>query len=451
MEIPGPKELPLIGSTVRFAKQPLDFCLAASQTYGDICQFSVGPNRWVLINKAEFIQDILVNKASLFHKPKLNKRIFRLFLGNGLVSSDGEFWRKQHKMIRPAFHRERIESYASFMRTFTHEMLNEWKENDQIDICEEMTALTLAIVAKSLFNADVKGDAKDVGQAMLVISDVLVQHINKPIPVPKWWPSNANKKKIRAIESIQNIVNAIIDDRKQRGVDDGDLLSMLVSARDETGSGMDPIQLRDEIMTLFFAGHETTSISLTWLWYLLAKNPEITKQVVLELDDVLAGRDPTIEDLSKLTYLDMVIKEGMRIIPSVWSFAREPIEDVPLGDYVLPKGAMVFISPYITHNDERYFPKAHTFDPERFSPQNEKSIPKGAYVPFSAGPRICLGKNFALMEIRLILSMMLQKVTPTLPDGFEAEFLPQLALRPKDGLPIIVQFRNQQPRQGGNT
>jgi cytochrome P450 len=446
--IPGPDEPFLIGSTVEFAKQPLDFCLNASKAFGDICQFHVAMNRWVLLNNPAFIQEVLVNKAALFHKPKLNKRIFRLFLGNGLVSSDGEFWKKQHKMIRPAFHRERIESYAAFMRQYTHEMISEWQENETRDIEEEMTSLTLAIVAKSLFDADVKGDAKNVGQAMLVINDVLVQHINKPIPVPKWWPSKANKRKINAIGSIQSIVERIINERKASGKDHGDLLSMLVMAQSDDGKGMDAIQLRDEVMTLFFAGHETTSVALTWIWYLLAKHVNIREQVCEELSTHLGGRDPSLDDLPKLTYLDMVIKEGMRILPSVWSFMREPVEDVPMGDYVIPKGSMVFISPYVTQHDERFFPKPEVFDPERFSADNEKKIQKGSYVPFAAGPRICIGKNFALMEIRLILSIMLQHLVPTVPEDFSPELLPQMALRPKEGLPGIVRFRNSTPTKG---
>lgn len=430
-----------MGSSIEFARQPLDFCLKAAQEFGDICTFRMGTYRWYLLNRPDYIWEVLVNRAACFHKPKLNKRIFRLFLGNGLVSSDGEYWKRQHRMVMPGFHRERIDAYAEIMVRYTHEMLDGWTEGETRDIADDTTGLTLAIVAKTLFDADVKGEARMVGECMEVISDVLVQHINKPLPTPRWWPSKSNRRKLKAIEDMTAVVLRIIEERRASGEDRGDLLSMLVRARDEDGGGMTDLQLKEETMTLFFAGHETTSLALAWMWYLLARQPEITQRLQGDIDDQTAGRRLTLEDLAALPYLEQVIKESLRFLPSVWCYMREPIEDFELDGYVLEKGSAVFISPYVTQHDARFFPEPDVFRPERFTEENEKLIPKGAYVPFAAGPRVCLGKNFAMMELKLLLASMLQRANPVVPEDFEAEFLPQLALRPKHGLPIQVQLR----------
>lgn len=442
--IPSPEgRLPLIGHTLSFHPHPLDFCLRAKQRYGDLVRFGVGIDEWYLVSDPAHVHRVLVSEASKFHKPKIAKRLWKPFLGEGLLGSDGEFWKRHHKMIRPGFHRRRIEAYGESMVRLTDEMLHRWRQGERRDICDDMTDLTLAIVAKTLFDADVTGEARRVGKAMEVINKVLVDHINRPIDVPRWWPSKTNKRKVFALDEFRGVVKNIIDERRRSGEDRGDLLSMLVHARDDSGQGMTDQEVHDEAVTLFFAGHETTAIALTHMWYLLAKHPTVQSRVREEIRTVVGKRAMTISDLPNLPYLDMVVKESMRILPSVWCFMREPTEDFPIGDQIVPKGGYVLISPYILQHDHRFFDKPEEFRPERFSEENEKKIPKGAYVPFSSGPRVCLGKNFAMMEAKLILGTLVQRCAMTIPADYELSLVPGLSLRAWHGLPSTVELLDE--------
>lgn len=438
--VPGPKGAPLIGNTIDFQKRPLDFVMETAQAYGDLAKFRVATDDWYLVVKPEWAHDIDVRLASKFHKPRIAKRIWKIFLGNGLLSSDGEYWRRQQRMIRPAFHKARIEAYGETMVQYADDLAEEWRTTPSRDFCADMNALTLRVIAKTMFDADVKGDAAVVGAAMKVIEQVLVEHVNLPIPLPRWWPSPGNRRKIKAITDIEEIVLRTVDERRREGQDHGDLLSTLVFARDEAGMAMTDTELRDEAMTLVFAGHDTTAHALVWMWYLLAKHPEVADRVRDEITDTLGDAPLTVPDLKRLPYLDMVVKESMRILPSVWVHMREPIEDVPLGPYVLPKGCYAVLSQYVLHHDPRSWADPEVFRPERFSKENEASIPRGAYMPFAAGPRVCLGKQFALMEARLILGTLVRRARPTVRDGFHPEPVAQLSLHPKDGLPYDVEW-----------
>ena len=441
---PGPRGKPIIGSTLDFQKEPLLFCLRMAEQYGEMSKFRVGLDTWHLVNNAEFIHEITVKQANIFHKPRLAKRLWKDFLGNGVLSLDGDEWKQEQKLIKPGFHKKRIDAYGEIMIEHTLEMLEEWTEGTRTNMCDDMTALTLRIVAKTLFDADVTKDAAIVGQAMHTLQACMVEHINNPIPVPKWWPSKTNQRKLKAIADVENIVRKIINQRRTSGSDHGDLLSMMVLAQDESGRKMGDIQLRDEAMTLIFAGHETTAGALSWMSYIMAKEPEVVAKIREELDRVVGDRPPSVADLPELPYLEMVVKESMRFLPSVWGFMREPIEDVRLGDYLIPKGDQVFISPYVIQHNPKYFPEPHKFIPERFTRENEKAIPKGAYVPFAAGARVCLGKAFAMMESKLILGTMVQQVDFTIDDDYEIDFLAQLSQQPRGGLPIHVRFRDKQ-------
>jgi cytochrome P450 len=442
---PSPRAHWLLGSTLDFQQAPIDFCTKVARECGDVARFRVGYESWYLLTRPEHVYEVLVNKAALFNKPKLAKRLWKLFLGNGLLASDGDFWRRQHKLVLPGFHKQRIEAYSDVMVRYTEDMLAGYKDGERRDVCEDMTDLTLAIVAKTLFDADVTRSARKVGAAIKLLNEIMVDHVNNPIPVPKWWPSDRNRRKMSAIRDIETIVRDLIAERRQSKLDRGDLFSMLVNAEDEGGAKMSDEELRDEAMTLLFAGHETTANSLTWTFYELARNPEVEARLVDEVSSVLRGRSPTIEDLKQLPYLDMVVKESMRILPSVWAYMREPQEDVRLGEHVLPKGCIAFISPYVLHHDARYFPEPERFMPERFSRENEKAIPRGAYVPFAAGPRVCLGKSFAMMEARLVLATVIQRVRVELAPGQTVTLSPKISLRPADGLPATVRLRAPAP------
>ncbi len=445
---PAPPGNPIWGHTVQFQKDPRTFISRIHKEYGNTVRFRVLQLWWYMLSDPADVYEVLVKRPSEFNKSRLNGQIFRLFLGKGILSSDGEFWKKHHKMIRPAFHRQRIENYAQVMTDFTHEMTRDWQAGEQLDFQDEMTELTLAIVAKCLFDADVRqGDAKVVGRSMKVINEVLVDHINFPIELPRWWPSRRNKRKLAAIDDIEAIIRRLIRERQASGEDHGDLLSMLVSAETEDGYKMDETQLRDEAMTLFFAGHETTAHTLTWIWYLIGTHPEVEAKLIEEVDTVLGGAVASVENIKELTYLDQVIKEGMRLWPSVWTFMREPIEDTVIGGYEVPKDSQIFISPYVMHRNPEYFPDPDTFKPERFTREMEKALPKGAYLPFSMGPRVCLGKAFANMESRLILAALLQRVRPGVMPDYTPDVLAKLSMHPGNGLPVTVQFREDSPVQ----
>jgi cytochrome P450 len=304
-----------------------------------------------------------------------------------------------------------------------------------------MVGLTLEIVAKTLFDVDIRGDANTIGEAMTVLEKAMVAHITMPLPVPSWWPSQRNKKKLAAIAAIEEIVRSVIADRRATGEDRGDLLSMLLLARDEDGDRLSDKELRDQSMTLIFAGHETSAHALTWAWYLLGTHPEITKRLQAEIGEEVGDRRLTVADLKNLPYLDQVFKESMRLRPSVWVFMKEPTQDVVVRGVKIPKGAQIMISPYVIQRDERWFPSPETFDPDRFSPERVGSIPPGAYVPFSGGQRICIGKTFAMMESRLILGSMVQRLNPRVQEGHRPVHKAELSMHPDGPLPIVVELR----------
>jgi cytochrome P450 len=425
-------------STREFQEDPLKYCTELARDYGPVVRFYMGPYQWYMLTNPEDIYDALVKRWEVFHKPKLNKRIFHFFLGESLLSADGEYWKYLHKMVQPAFHRQRIEAYSEFMVEAADRIISHWKPGEEIDFAAEMTDLTLIVVGKTLFDADVSEEADRIRDAMNVVNTVLVDHINMPLPVPKWWPSKKNRAKHSAIAEIESVVSKLVADRRRDGVDRGDLLSTLVFTRDENGRALTDKELRDAAMTLIFAGHDTTSHALTWMWYLLARHPECLKKLQDEVDGVLRGKTPTAADLKNLPYLEMVMKEALRLLPSVWCFMREPTEDVQVGDYVIPKGSQVFISPFVVQRQEALFDNPTEFRPERFTRENERRIPRGAYIPFSIGPRVCQGKQFALMEASLILARLVQKFEPTLVPGFEPELYPKLTMSSKNGMRTIV-------------
>ena len=441
---PGPKGGLMLGSTIDFKNKPARYIKHVADAYGDVTRFKVVGVNWYMLCHPEDVWRAMTKQGHIFLKPAIAKRLWDKFLGDGLLTTEGEVWKRQHKLMIPAFHHKRIMSYGETMGSFTNRMLDGWEEGSRVDIGEAMVALTLEIIAKTMFNADVGEDGTStVGDAMSVIQEVLVEHINMPIPVPKWWPSEANKRKINAIQNIEDIVMGIVDERRRTGEDPGDLLSMLLNATDETGDRLTDKELRDQSMTLFFAGHETTAFSMTWAWYLFGKHPEITARVQADIDRVTEGEPLTVAHLKELPYLEQCVKEAMRILPSVWIFMKQPTEDVDVRGYLIPKGAPVAFSPYIIHRDPRWYPSPLTFDPDRFSPEREKLIPKGAYIPFSGGARVCIGKACAMMESCLVLGTMLQRLTPKVSDDYVYDFKAELSMHPGGPLPIDVVFRQQ--------
>ncbi|NLY95786.1 MAG: cytochrome P450 [Myxococcales bacterium] len=443
-EVPRVKgEPPIIGSTIRFQSDQLGFVTGLQRDYPDVVKARIVHEDWYFVFNPAIVHEANVRQWSKFHKPKIAKTIWKLFLGKGLVPNDGEHWRRQHDLIKPGFHRQRIDAYAPAMVEAAHEKLAQYRDGEIRDVREDINAIALAIVGKTLFGADMSDATSTVYQAMHNVSEMLVEHINLPLPTPRWWPSRGNRRKIDAIEAIEGVIKRLIAERRASGVDGGDLLSHIVFVKDENGVGMTNTELRDEAMTLIFAGHETSAHNMTWCWYLLSKHPEIAERAYAEVREVAGDRPLQLEDLDKLEFLNKCIKESMRLMPAVWTYMRSPIEDVVLDGYFFPKGSTLFISQYALNRDPRWHPDPLTYNPDRWTREYERGLPKGAWVPFAAGPRVCLGQGFAQMEMKLVLGTMLQKLVPTLEPGFEPDQIPELSMHPGPrGMKIKVVFRD---------
>jgi cytochrome P450 len=445
--LPPPKPIPrhkghwLWGGTFDFQRNPAEFLLQAHEKYGDVFVTRVLTGQSYFIRDPEVVNAINVTHAKHIQKPKVVKQMWKPFLGNGLVPNDGESWRRQHKLIMPGFHKMRVDAYAPTMAEYTRDMLRAWREGEQRDFRKEMVQLTLRVVAKTLFDTDLTHDSATIDQAMEAISEALIDHAQTPIPAPRWWPSKRNKRMVRALDAMDGVIERLVAARRKQQEDRGDLMSHIVFATDEQGSMSDK-QMRDELMTLIFAGHETTAHTLTWAWFLLATHRDKLAKAREEIDRVLGGRPIGVDDLSELPYLEMCLKESLRRLPAVWIFGREAQTDLRLGDYFFPKGSILAISPLATGRNGKYFDDPLAYRPERWTREFERSLPKGAYVPFAAGPRVCLGKQFAMMEMRIILGTLIQNVDVNILPDFEPDFVPELSLNPGErGMQMRVRFR----------
>jgi cytochrome P450 len=392
-----------------------------------------------IINHPDAIEDVLVNHPRKFIKGrvlKANKRVF----GEGLLTSEGDFWLRQRRLAQPAFHRARIASYASTMVDYSERLLREWRGGQEFDLHAEMLRLTLQIVGKTLFDADVAGDAQDVGRSLELLLE-FGANFRRTIFVPHWLPTPTNIRLEFAVRKIEKVLYRIIAERRASGRDTGDLLSMLLAAQDEDGSRMTDRQLRDETITLFLAGHETTANALSWTWWLLAQNPSVEAKLHAELSTVLAGRAPSVDDLPKLTYTNNVITESMRLYPPAWGSARTAIEDHEIAGYPVPKGSGVSFAQWTVHRDPRWFDAPEEFRPERWEGDLLKRLPRFAYFPFGGGPRQCIGNSFALMETALILATIAQRFRFRLVAGHPVVPLASITLRPRYGIRVLVEAR----------
>jgi cytochrome P450 len=436
---PGPESRARDGLFSPLRSDPLKFLVNAAQTYGDVVGLRFFQYRTYLISHPDFIEDVLVNNARKFIKGRVlqaNKRLF----GNGLLTSEGDVWLRQRRLAQPAFHRARIASYADTMVRYTERMLESWQTKSECDVHREMMQLTLQIVGKTLFDADVARDATEVGRTLELLLE-LTADFRRLIFTPKWLPTPRNIQIALGIRRLDKIVYRIIAERRASGRDAGDLLSMLLSAQDDDGSRMTDQQLRDEAITLFLAGHETTANTLSWTWWLLAQHPEVEGKLHDELYSVLGGRTPSLEDLSKLPYTHHILTESLRLYPPAWGMARLAIEDHEIGGYPVPKGTGVAISQWIVQRDPRWFDRPAEFLPERWQGDLAKRLPRFAYFPFGGGPRQCIGNTFALMEAALLLATIAQKFQLRLVPGHLVVPLASITLRPRHGIRVTLKKR----------
>ena len=442
----------LWGGTFDFQRNPAEFVLEGHEKYGDVFVTRVLTGQSFFIRDPAVVNAINVTHARHIRKPKVVKQMWKPFLGQGLVPNDGESWKRQHKLIMPGFHKMRVDAYAPTMAAYTRDMMRGWKSGERRDFRKEILALALRVVAKTLFDTDLAHDSQTVHEAMQDIGEALIDHAQTPIPTPRWWPSERNKRMVRALDAMDGVIERLVSARRKDHEDRGDLMSHIVFATDDKGSMSDK-QMRDELMTLIFAGHETTAHTLTWAWYLLATNRDKLKEAQREIDQTIGDRPIGVDDLPKLPYLEMCLKESLRRLPAVWIYAREAQRDLRLGDYFFPKGAILAVSPLATGRNPKYFEEPLAYRPERWTREFERQLPKGAYVPFAAGPRVCLGKQFAMMEMRIILGTLIQNIDIQVLEGFEPDFVAELSLNPGErGMPMKVRFRDGAPvRAGGSS
>ncbi len=436
---PGPDHnfFQAILSTIRQQQDRLGYLIDVARLYGDIYHFHTGLRHIYLLVHPDHVRSALVEQADRFYKTRPFKRALGKYLGQGLFVLDGDEHRRKRRLVQPAFHQQRIEAYAAVMVAFTQRLIERWNPGTDYDIAQEMMVLTSSIVAKTLFDADVSKDAETVGQAMAILQDAAIRQFHPVWRVLSMLPTRQHRREERAMQSLDSIIFRIIDERRASGVDKGDLLSMLLLAEDEEGGKNSVQQVHDEVISLFLAGHETTANLLTWVWYLLALHPEVENRLHQELAEVLGERPPEVRDVARLVYTGMIIKETLRLYPSAWIITREAIADVEIGGFTLRAGSVVVMSPYITHRHPRFYADPDQFQPERFAPGYEQSVPRFAYFPFSGGPRVCIGQSFAMLEASLILATIAQQYRLALVPNQRIEMEPLITLRARHGIHMV--------------
>ena len=449
----GPKDY-LLGLTLarQFRNHTLQFITDVGRTYGDMAYFRMGRVRAYVVNHPQLIREVLVTKHKSFRRPPMLVRPLAKVDGQGLVLSEGDLWLRQRRLMQPAFNPKRFEGYAHITVEYTRRMLDRWSTGAALDVAEEMTHLTLEIIAKTLFDVEVSEQTARLGQAVRVISEEYTREAGNPFQLPDWLPLPRQRRKRWAIDTLHGMIGDIIRARRGSREDHGDLLSMLLLAVDEEGDGrgMSDQQARDEAITLFNAGHDSTAAALTWIWYLVAKHPAVEARLVEEVDTVLAGRAAGYADVPRLPYTEMMVKEALRLYPPTWSmFPREAVASVEIGGYTIPKRSWVYVFPWVTHRDPRFFENPEKFEPERFAPGRSDKIPQYAYFPFGGGPRVCIGNTFATMEMILILASVLQAFRVKLAaDQSDAEPEVMIAIRPKGGMRVVL-HRRAEPAYAG--
>jgi cytochrome P450 len=390
------------------------------------------------------VEQILVKKADSFRKDRTSRLLSRV-LGNGLLVNEGESWLRQRRLLQPAFHRRQLDSYAAVMVDAIDRASATWRPEHVRNVHEDMMGVTMDIVAETLFGADVSADAADLGRT---ISDLMEQFekmlgLAARFQPPAWVPTSTNRRLRASSRKVDEMILGIIDARRRATSTDerNDLVSLLMRARDENGNAMTDTQVRDEAVTLFLAGHETTALVLTYSLYLLATHPDCQARLAAELDHVLSGRRPGLDDLESLTYTDAVVAEAMRLYPPAWVIARQALADVEIGGYHFRKGAEFVMSPWVLHRDERSFDDPEAFKPERWENDLARRLPRFAYVPFGAGPRVCIGNRFAMMEAKLVLAVAIQRFRFEVATETELTLLPSVTLRPRNGLRLRLVAR----------
>ncbi len=425
-------------------RNPTAVFLSAARRFGDVVYFRIGSRRGYLITNPADVRHVLQDNARNYHKSPLYDKL-RMTLGNGLLTSEDEFWLRQRRIAQPAFNRQRLAMLAGVMADAARDAASEWQatasSGEPVDVAQEMMRLTRTIVLRALLGADLGPFTAGVDQAWTIINERVGESfwslgLTDRLPTPKY-------RRFRAAQAVlRGAVDHAISQCRRSQTDSADLLSLLLSARDEeTGEAMTDEQLRVEVTTFLLAGQETTSLALTWTWYLLSQHPDAQRRLEEEIDVVLNGRSPEYDDLANLPYTRMVIDEAMRLYPPAWGFSRQALADDDLGGFRLPRGWLAFIIPYVLHRLPGAWADPEAFDPDRFLPEATAARPKFVYLPFGAGPRQCIGSHFALIEAQLVIATLAQRYRLRLVPGHRVEPWPLITLRPRFGMPMTIERR----------
>ena len=449
---PGPTGVPFLGMLPAVRRDPIGVFMDAALRFGDVAYLKIGPRHGYLATNPADIRHVLADNARNYRKSPLYQKLTRS-LGAGLVTSEGAYWLRQRRLAQPAFHRQRVAGFASVMTRSAMETVTRWESvaarGEPIDVGKEMMFLTQAIILRTLFGTEPGPVSDEVGRAWPVVNRYIGESFWS-LGLTDGWPTPRNRRFDRARDALDRVVYRMIDEHRRRG-EGSDLLSMLIAARDEdTGEAMTDVQLRDEVMTFLLAGHETTALALSWTWYLLSQHPQAQKRLEAEVDAVLGGGPPELADLDRLPYARWVIEESMRLYPPAWGFSRQAIGPDVIGGYPLPAGWLVFVLPYVMHRHPAYWEQPERFDPMRFTPERVAAMPKYVYLPFGAGPRQCLGNQFAMMEAHLVVVTLAQRYRLQLAPGHRVETWPLITLHPRYGMKMIVESRRVSCAQTGS-
>jgi len=440
---PGPKLSRLDGFMLATRRRdPLAFLMKLARDYGDIVHFEIGPRHVFLLNHPDYIRDALNAHYQYFLKGP-PRRQTRHFLGEGLVTSDGDFHRRQRRLVKPAFHKQQVTAYEGVMMDHIMRLCESWQDGQEIEMMREMKCLTMAIIGSLLFSIETRPEADEINEAVELVFSQFTPFGSPFRNLLARLPMSRVRRIHKAQAHLDAIIRRIIAERRRSGEDCGDLLSMLIRAQDEAepGAAMTDVNVRDEALTLFLSGHETMAMALTWTWYLLAQDHEVEAKLQAEIDDVLGAGPPSLAAVSELHYAKMVFTEAMRLYPPAWCIVRYVIKDYEVGGYAMPAGSTVIMSQYVMHRDERYFPDPSRFDPQRWTPEAKSARPQYSYFPFGGGPRVCVGDALAWAEGVLILASLAQRWRMHLPPGHNVTAKPMIALVPKHGMPMILEQR----------
>jgi cytochrome P450 len=440
---PGPKGLPLFGLAFQVLRDPLETLRRLAREYGDIVCVPIVNQHRIFLNHPDYIEQVCIVQQAKFHKSKLTKDVTQRLLGQGLLISEGDFWRRQRRLAQPAFHRSRINEYGATMVERAEVRMKQWRDGDVRDITQEMMAMTLDIAVRTLFGSTLQAEAEQVGDSLGYLMRYSLRKARSPIKIPENWPTPANRRARRETQFLDSLVYGIIKERQAEGNTNHhhDLLAMLMSAMDEDGTQMTPQQLRDESMTLFLAGHETTALTLSWAWYMLSENPAAEARLHEELHGILAGRAPELADFERLAYLRAVVNETLRLYPAAYIVARTSVAPSTIAGYDFPADTTMIMAQWVMHRDPRYFDDPEVFRPERWLNGLENRLPAGAYFPFGDGPRRCIGQGFALLESALVLATIAQKYRFKLVPGHPVIPDPLVTLRAKHGIRMTFHAR----------